>query len=165
MPLDISSGHRGVEPQVIPKKASHTFCLEVAPRSYRAGFSANYRALFPDDSRLYRVDVLETSLDWHSEIWVNGERFQHSFEALQNAQNLQRAWFNLGRLLEKWQVEPDEAPTRPSTSRAALVNALTAFDVAWAKFEYSYISELTAIESQAMHVCVCWCQGGWGHGW
>jgi len=135
-------------------QASHTFCLEVAPRSYRAGFSANYRALFPDDSRLYRVDVLETSLDWHSEIWVNGERFQHSFEALQNAQNLQRAWFNLGRLLEKWQVEPDEAPTRPSTSRAALVNALTAFDVAWAKFEYSYISELTAIESQARHMVV-----------
>ena len=37
---------------------------------YRSGFTINYRALFPDESRNYRVDILEASVEQNAVIWV-----------------------------------------------------------------------------------------------
>lgn len=71
--------------------AAKTFGLEAAPRGYRKKFSANYRALFPDDARHYRVDVLEASADQHSASWVNGDKFELSPEAICHAEALQKA--------------------------------------------------------------------------
>jgi len=136
-------------------------CLPSASRAYRRSFSANYRALFPDNARLYRVDVLETSLDQHSEIWVNGDKFELSPEAMGHAEALQQAWMELIRLLDRWQsappcgqleVEEDDGPPRPS--RAELASALVALDVAWAQFECKYIGELIAIEEKARQLIV-----------
>lgn len=129
--------------------------LEAAPRSYRSKFSANYRALFPDGARHYRVDVLEASVDQHAAIWVNGDKFELSPEAIIQAEELQRAWADLGTVLDRW-PQAAEAPavaSRP-TARGELAAVMDRLDAAWAGFEHRYISELIHIEEQARQLIV-----------
>eukprot|EP00913_Durusdinium_trenchii_P024221 g22741.t1 len=112
--------------------AAKTFCLEAAPRGYRKKFSANYRALFPDDARHYRVDVLEASADQHSAIWVNGDKFELSPEAICHAEALQKAWSDLTQLLEA--CNSSDGSRHPG--RSELCAVLDSLDVAWAGFEH-----------------------------
>jgi hypothetical protein len=128
-------------------RAARALNLEVASRSYRATFSANYRALFPDSNRHYRVDVLEASVDQQFAIWVNGEKFELSVDAIGHAEGLQRSWGELSAILERWR-------SSETSCRSDLANALVAFDVAWAGFEGRYIGELIAIEEQARQLIV-----------
>lgn len=124
--------------------------LEPANRSYRSGFTINYRALFPDESRNYRVDILEASVEQNAVIWVNGDKFEFSQEAMQCAEDLQRAWSELCALLERWKGgDPGEKP-----QRTEMRTSLVTLDVAWAAFEKKYISELIAIEDQARKLIV-----------
>lgn len=137
-------------------KVAKTFGSEVAPRTYRSNFTANYRALFPDGSRHYRVDVFEASVDQHSAIWVNGDKFELSGEAITFAETLQQAWADLGGLMQRWRTtrsaEVVGAVTRPTRSEVAA--GLVAMDISWAQFECKYISELIAIEEQARQFVV-----------
>merc|ERR1719253_2099897 len=129
--------------------ASRTMRLEAAPRSYRVAFTINYRALFPDEARNYRVDVLEASVEQYAVIWVNGDKFEFSAEAMHRAEVLQRAWWQLGLVLERWS-EAQEGPhwhARPT--RPEVRSTLVALDFAWASFEEKYISELIDIEDKA----------------
>jgi len=123
--------------------------VEVAPRGYRSTFSANYRALFPDGERHYRVDVLEASVDQQFDIWVNGEKFELSVEAIACAQALQRAWFDIVEVLDRWPTTGDCRPMR-----GEFIAKLATFDAAWAGFEQRYISELIAIEERARKLVV-----------
>merc|ERR1719313_2527746 len=81
---------------------AQTLSLEAATRAYRVEFTINYRALFPDESRNYRVDVLEASAEQYAVIWVNGDKFEFTAEAMRRAEALQRAWSELGGLLDRW---------------------------------------------------------------
>jgi len=127
--------------------AASNLGVQVAPRSYRAAFSINYRALFPSEERIYRVDVLEASIDRDSAIWVNGDKFEFSDEAMGRAEVLQSAWAALGELLlVRWLAGP--------LSRAQLQDALQQLDIAWASFEEKYIGELIAIEERARRLVV-----------
>eukprot|EP00931_Biecheleriopsis_adriatica_P050275 TRINITY_DN2909_c0_g2_i1.p1 TRINITY_DN2909_c0_g2~~TRINITY_DN2909_c0_g2_i1.p1 ORF type:complete len:514 (+),score=96.15 TRINITY_DN2909_c0_g2_i1:137-1678(+) len=114
--------------------------LRPADRSYRSRFTINYQALFPDRSRNYRVDMLEASIEQNSVIWVNGDKFEFSEEAMTFAQALQRNWAELCTILHRW------GRTRPM--RAELQRALLALDNTWASFERTYISELIEIEAR-----------------
>jgi len=125
--------------------------LEAAPRHYRKTFSANYRALFPDDARHYRVDVLEASADQHSAIWVNGDKFELSPEAICHAEALQKAWADLSVLLEGCSIS-SEGGKQPA--RAELISILEDMDRAWAGFEHKYIAELIEIEEQARRLII-----------
>lgn len=128
--------------------------LDAAPRSYRVAFTINYRALFPDEARNYRVDVLEASVEQYAVIWVNGDKFEFSAEAMRRAEALQRAWAELGTLLERWS-QASEQPrfvTRPT--RSELRNTLVALDCTWARFEHKYIAELIEIEEKARRLIV-----------
>ena len=131
--------------------------MEIAPRQYRLKFSANYRALFPDNGRHYRVDVLEASVD-QQEIWVNGDKFELSTYAIDCAQVLQSAWVSLIVVLEQWQAADVTAAAGSILvqlpDKLGLINVLYAFDAAWAKFENQYISELISIEEQARQIVV-----------
>eukprot|EP00913_Durusdinium_trenchii_P012675 g11902.t1 len=118
--------------------------LEPANRSYRSGFTINYRALFPDESRNYRVDILEASVEQNAVIWVNGDKFEFSQEAMQCAEDLQRAWSELCHLLDRW--KSGDAGDKPQ--RTEMRTSLVTLDVAWAAFEKKYISELIVIEDQ-----------------
>ncbi|CAK9067126.1 unnamed protein product, partial [Durusdinium trenchii] len=118
--------------------------LEPANRSYRSGFTINYRALFPDESRNYRVDILEASVEQNAVIWVNGDKFEFSQE------DLQRAWSELCHLLDRW--KSGDAGDKPQ--RTEMRTSLVTLDVAWAAFEKKYISELIAIEDQARKLIV-----------
>ncbi|CAE7732699.1 Kcnh5 [Symbiodinium sp. CCMP2592] len=129
-----------------------TFGLEAAPRAYRKRFSANYRALFPDDARHYRVDVLEASADQHSAIWVNGDKFELSPEAICHAEALQKAWAELSQLVEAC-AGPDGNTAR-HPARSDLCTVLEALDAAWAGFEHKYIAELIDIEEQARRLII-----------
>jgi len=129
-----------------------TFGLEAAPRAYRKRFSANYRALFPDDARHYRVDVLEASADQHSAIWVNGDKFELSPEAICHAEALQKAWAELSQLVESC-AGPDGNTAR-HPARSDLCTVLEALDAAWAGFEHKYIAELIDIEEQARRLII-----------
>lgn len=131
--------------------------LEASARGYRVNFSANYRALFPDNGRHYRVDVLEASVDQHSAIWVNGDKFELSAEAIGHAEALQLAWAELGGLLERAHTPvlvTAGPPVLIRPSRIELASALTSLDLAWANFEHKYIAELIAIEEQARKLIV-----------
>eukprot|EP00438_Fugacium_kawagutii_P025528 Skav228455 [mRNA] locus=scaffold1058:204169:216090:- [translate_table: standard] len=124
--------------------------LEPANRSYRSGFTINYRALFPDESRNYRVDILEASVEQNAVIWVNGDKFEFSQEAMQCAEDLQRAWSELCGLLERWKGgDPGDRP-----QRTEMRTSLVTLDVAWASFEKKYIGELIAIEDKARKLIV-----------
>lgn len=125
--------------------------LVAAPRTYRASFSASYRLLFPGSARHYRVDVLEASVDARSEIWVNGDRFELSAEAVGRADALQAAWAHFGALLDRWTVGA-EAPAAAAVGELAA--ALAALDTAWASFEQQYVAELMEIEEQARKLLV-----------
>jgi len=134
--------------------------LPTASRAYRRSFSANYRALFPDNARLYRVDVLETALDQHSEIWVNGEKFELSSDAMSYATALQQAWTEIMTIVGEWRnfglentLDLAEVE-RLRPHRTELAAALLALDVAWAQFENKYICELIAIEERARQLIV-----------
>lgn len=131
--------------------AAKTFGLEAAPRGYRKKFSANYRALFPDDARHYRVDVLEASADQHSAIWVNGDKFELSPEAICHAEALQKAWRDLTQLLDASAAAPDGSR---HPGRSELCAVLDSLDVAWAGFEHKYIAELIEIEEQARRLII-----------
>lgn len=128
--------------------------LDAAPRSYRVAFTINYRALFPDEARNYRVDVLEASVEQYAVIWVNGDKFEFSAEAMRRAEALQRTWAELGSLLERWSqaVEQPRFVTRPA--RSELRNTLVQLDCTWARFEHKYIAELIEIEEKARRLIV-----------
>jgi uncharacterized protein YeaO (DUF488 family) len=121
-------------------EAARGLGLQPADRSYRSNFTINYRALFPDQARNYRVDILEASLEQNSVIWVNGDKFEFSPDAMRRADALKKCWANLGVLLESW--------SNSSSERAGLRSQLVALDTAWAAFENKYISELIDIEAQ-----------------
>eukprot|EP00406_Dinophysis_acuminata_P070259 CAMPEP_0179279884 /NCGR_PEP_ID=MMETSP0797-20121207/36345_1 /TAXON_ID=47934 /ORGANISM="Dinophysis acuminata, Strain DAEP01" /LENGTH=536 /DNA_ID=CAMNT_0020988529 /DNA_START=58 /DNA_END=1668 /DNA_ORIENTATION=+ len=133
---------------------ARTMRLDTAPRTYRVAFTINYRALFPDEARNYRVDVLEASVEQYHVIWVNGDKFEFTAEAMQRAEALQRAWSELGKLLERWTQasEPPKSATRPA--RSELRSTLIALDFAWASFEHKYIAELIEIEEKARRLIV-----------
>lgn len=125
-----------------------TLGLEASSRSYRKKFSSNYRALFPDDARHYRVDVLEASADQHSAIWVNGDKFELSPEAICHAEALQKSWAELSSLLESSTAEGKQP------ARNDLTSILKDLDGAWAHFEHRYIAELIEIEDQARRLVI-----------
>eukprot|EP00930_Biecheleria_cincta_P090592 TRINITY_DN799_c0_g1_i1.p1 TRINITY_DN799_c0_g1~~TRINITY_DN799_c0_g1_i1.p1 ORF type:complete len:527 (+),score=105.08 TRINITY_DN799_c0_g1_i1:74-1654(+) len=122
--------------------------LEIASRAYRKKFSANYRALFPGGARHYRVDVLDASADQHSAIWVNGDKFELSPQALCDAEALQKSWADLISHLESCTAQG----THPV--RARLIPVLNDLDSAWANFEYRYIAELVGIEDKARRLII-----------
>lgn len=124
--------------------------LETAPRKYRMAFTVNYRALFPDDQRHYRVDVLRASIDQCAAIWVNGDTFEFSPEVIRLARALQSSWAELGSLLERWHQSIEQASRRKSRpSRSEIHHSMIALDRAWASFEHKYIAELIGIEEKA----------------
>lgn len=134
--------------------AARTLRLDAAPRSYRVAFTINYKALFPDEARNYRVDVLEASVEQYAVIWVNGDKFEFSAEAMRRAEALQRAWTELGTLLERWSEAAEQPRTLSRPTRTELRNALIALDFAWASFEHKYIAELIEIEEKARRLIV-----------
>mmetsp|Transcript_41996 Transcript_41996/g.97795 ORF Transcript_41996/g.97795 Transcript_41996/m.97795 type:complete len:530 (+) Transcript_41996:29-1618(+) len=131
--------------------AARAMQIDAAPRKYRSSFTINYRALFPDEARNYRVDVLEASVEQYAVIWVNGDKFEFSAEAMRRAEALQRCWSDLATLLERWNAEQMRA-TRPMKSEVR--DALVALDFAWASFEHKYIMELIEIEEKARRLVV-----------
>mmetsp|Transcript_3109 Transcript_3109/g.8761 ORF Transcript_3109/g.8761 Transcript_3109/m.8761 type:complete len:507 (-) Transcript_3109:42-1562(-) len=122
--------------------------LDPGDRGYRTRFSANYRALFPDGARRYRIDVLEASADQPA-IWVNGDKFELSAEAMACAEALQQAWAGVSDVLDRWSGAAT-ALARPT--RQDFTTALNQLDAAWADFEERYVSELIVIEARARNV-------------
>lgn len=127
--------------------ASRTLRVEAASRSYRSQFTINYRALYPDEERNYRVDVLEASAEQSAVIWVNGEKFEFSAVVMACAETLSRQWAETGKILERWRC--NRKPTK-----SEIKGALRGLDSAWASFEHRYIEELIAIEEKARALVV-----------
>mmetsp|Transcript_44794 Transcript_44794/g.130456 ORF Transcript_44794/g.130456 Transcript_44794/m.130456 type:complete len:537 (-) Transcript_44794:208-1818(-) len=134
--------------------AAATLRLDKAPRTYRENFTINYRALFPDQARNYRVDVLEAGFEQYATIWVNGDKFEFSAEAMRRAEALQRAWWDLGSVLERWSQASRQPQWTQRPSRSELRTSLVALDFAWASFEHKYIAELIEIEEKARRLIV-----------
>mmetsp|Transcript_33626 Transcript_33626/g.78581 ORF Transcript_33626/g.78581 Transcript_33626/m.78581 type:complete len:525 (-) Transcript_33626:114-1688(-) len=130
---------------------AEALAIPPAPRDYRANFTINYRTLFPDEARNYRVDMLEATLEQYSVIWVNGDKFEFSDEAMSLAEALHRAWSELLDIIERL---GRSGPTSGKPTRQALISALCALDETWAKFEQKYIGDLIAIEDKARSLIV-----------
>eukprot|EP00930_Biecheleria_cincta_P068942 TRINITY_DN56761_c0_g1_i1.p1 TRINITY_DN56761_c0_g1~~TRINITY_DN56761_c0_g1_i1.p1 ORF type:complete len:595 (+),score=124.99 TRINITY_DN56761_c0_g1_i1:32-1816(+) len=122
--------------------AAEVLGLEIASRAYRKAFTGAYRALFPSEARGYRADVLEASMEQCGVILINDAKFEFSAEAMRQAQDLQVSWANLAELLESWDQAIDAV--RPEHR-----NAMRELDLAWARFEDRYISDLLEIETKA----------------
>lgn len=100
--IDIQSeeGHRACEEFLSRMEAAaEAMWLHIAPRGFRADFSVNYRALFPDGRRHYRVDVLEASIDRYQVVWVNGDKFELTRETIGHAEEVQRSLADLFGIL------------------------------------------------------------------
>eukprot|EP00930_Biecheleria_cincta_P013482 TRINITY_DN11991_c0_g2_i1.p1 TRINITY_DN11991_c0_g2~~TRINITY_DN11991_c0_g2_i1.p1 ORF type:complete len:509 (+),score=100.78 TRINITY_DN11991_c0_g2_i1:81-1607(+) len=120
------------------EEAAEALGLRPADRSYRENFSVNYQALFSDRARQYRVEILEASLQQTTVIWVNGDKFEFSQEAMMRAATLKQCWRNVTITLERWN----------HSETHILRRALKALDTAWAAFEHKYIDELMDIEAR-----------------
>mmetsp|Transcript_66803 Transcript_66803/g.168685 ORF Transcript_66803/g.168685 Transcript_66803/m.168685 type:complete len:575 (-) Transcript_66803:142-1866(-) len=125
--------------------------LEAAPRDYRESFSLNYRGLFTEETRSYRVDILEagTSLDRHPVIWANGEEYELSGDAMECSEKLKEAWSEVLTVLDMWITTTGSPRMPPQFDRAQLVAAMDNLDRAWACFENAYISELMKVQERA----------------
>jgi len=177
LPPDESGTGQGLPCIDVQSEAGHVSCvaflsrmeataealqLDVAPRGFRSDFSVNYRALFPDGARHYRVDVLEASIDRHQVVWVNGDKFELSPETVGFAEELQRSLADLGSILGRRQAVISRAWRRSRRgwepgedfSRGELAAALTRVDIAWAAFEHKYIANLIVIEDRARQLVV-----------
>eukprot|EP00929_Paragymnodinium_shiwhaense_P114018 TRINITY_DN82323_c0_g1_i1.p1 TRINITY_DN82323_c0_g1~~TRINITY_DN82323_c0_g1_i1.p1 ORF type:complete len:572 (+),score=114.39 TRINITY_DN82323_c0_g1_i1:341-2056(+) len=132
-------------------EAAEAFGLSIASRSYRSSFSINYRMLFPDEARNYRVDLLGASAGQCAVIWVNGDKFEFSPVAVNLALSLQDSWAHLCLILDH------RAASRAVADRAGVEElrpALEMLDAAWASFEERYITELMEIEDKARGLVV-----------
>jgi len=123
--------------------------LGTAPRKYRTAFTVNYRALFPDEQRHYRVDVLRASIDQCAAIWVNGDTFEFSPDVIRLARGLQSSWAEVGSLLERWEQSLDASRRKFRPARSEMHMSMITLDRAWASFEHKYIAELIGIEEKA----------------
>jgi len=124
--------------------------LESASRAYRKSFTENYRHVLPDESRSYRVDILEAAIQYREAIWVNGRKFDFSDEVALRAAELQDCW---SACLEEIQ-RVGSLSVVPLTVEWVLGCLLRDLDVAWANFERTYIKELMEIEAQARKILV-----------
>lgn len=132
-------------------EAAEAFRLCCASRAYRSSFSINYRMLFPDEARSYRVDLLGASAGQCAVIWVNGDKFEFSPVAVGLALNLQDAWARMCLILDH------RASSSARVDRAGVEElrpALQTLDDAWASFEQRYITELMEIEDKARGLVV-----------
>eukprot|EP00746_Dinoflagellata_sp_MGD_P078727 gnl/MRDRNA2_/MRDRNA2_31459_c0_seq1.p1 gnl/MRDRNA2_/MRDRNA2_31459_c0~~gnl/MRDRNA2_/MRDRNA2_31459_c0_seq1.p1 ORF type:complete len:540 (-),score=106.19 gnl/MRDRNA2_/MRDRNA2_31459_c0_seq1:68-1687(-) len=129
--------------------------LEIVPRRYREEFTANYRALFPTQSRHYRLDILRSALEFTQEVmvmWVNGTRHEFSQTANALAVILSQEWHAVLRLLKAFvctrTCEGSFSYSEPSMLKI-MSRALNNLDRAWAEFESQYVQELIQIEDAA----------------
>lgn len=134
--------------------AARILRVQPAPRSYRADFTPNYRAIFPDESFNYRADVLEGCLASPATIWVNGDQFDLSPETLCCADALRTAWTDLGAILNDSSLFDSPRAAASTPGRLALCVAMQTFDTAWASLEHKYITELIVIEGKARYLIV-----------
>eukprot|EP01066_Platyproteum_vivax_P012762 Platyproteum_vivax@DN5800_c0_g1_i1.p1 len=125
-------------------------------RGYRKTFTKNYRALFPDPERHYRIDVLEAAVEGFSLIWVNGERYEFTSKVLKAAIDLSDAWSNTIEgcqdflaHFESKKMPPSWLFEVPEEECVPLKDQLAELDIAWAAFEQNYIFELIDIEKHA----------------
>eukprot|EP00929_Paragymnodinium_shiwhaense_P041779 TRINITY_DN2169_c0_g1_i1.p1 TRINITY_DN2169_c0_g1~~TRINITY_DN2169_c0_g1_i1.p1 ORF type:complete len:603 (+),score=101.13 TRINITY_DN2169_c0_g1_i1:134-1810(+) len=131
--------------------AAECYCLQPASREYRSTFSINYRMLFPDESRDYRVSVLASSVRQCTVVWANGAKFEFSPHVVQLAGELQNSWGDLRLLLDMRRTMQDDFGI---ADESELHTLLTSFDAAWAHFEERYVLELMEIEEKAKGLVV-----------
>eukprot|EP00933_Yihiella_yeosuensis_P013507 TRINITY_DN12483_c0_g1_i2.p1 TRINITY_DN12483_c0_g1~~TRINITY_DN12483_c0_g1_i2.p1 ORF type:complete len:545 (+),score=87.39 TRINITY_DN12483_c0_g1_i2:99-1733(+) len=136
------------------EQVAETMQLQPAARTYRQEFTANYRALLPDEARNYRVEILEASFKQQAETWVNREKMTFSEEAMSLAGKLKDSWEMLGKVLDRWHASKQQRDASILPSRGELKSAFRGIDVNWAAFEQTYISELIAFERRAKQLLV-----------
>lgn len=123
---------------VAVEAAAEALHISPTPRAYRGKFPVNYMYLFPGETRCYRSDVFEASLEHYNVIWVNGEKFEFSVEATRRAEELQHAWIELLSVLERWsrlnsRTAAEHQNTEARPTRSELIVVLKTLDAAWAK--------------------------------
>ncbi|KAL8438390.1 hypothetical protein ACSSS7_000239 [Eimeria intestinalis] len=122
-------------------RASDLLGIRPQSRAYRNQFTKNYKALFPDHKRHYRVDVLEASQEGYSIIYVNGERYDFHATVIERATCFREAWAKTLDVHANLSASP--------FWRSELVPVLVELDSKWAAFEEEYILELIQIERKA----------------
>ncbi|KAF7457653.1 phospho-2-dehydro-3-deoxyheptonate aldolase,related protein [Cryptosporidium felis] len=134
--------------------------IEAYDRSYRENFTNNYKTLFPfPKKRVYRVDVLEASIEGYTSIWVNGEKFEFQAGVINSGKELHESWVCLVTLifqLKDW-IEERIQENKDSEIfgfedeiwKANIKSVLNGFDKSWVSFEREYIGELISIEKVA----------------
>eukprot|EP00929_Paragymnodinium_shiwhaense_P110749 TRINITY_DN7798_c0_g1_i2.p1 TRINITY_DN7798_c0_g1~~TRINITY_DN7798_c0_g1_i2.p1 ORF type:complete len:540 (-),score=93.44 TRINITY_DN7798_c0_g1_i2:70-1689(-) len=136
------------------EEAMRVLGARIADRSYRKKFTKNYRQLFSQEGRNYRVDVLEASVQQHATIWVNGEKFEFSGEVMRLASALQWHWDSMSELLNTWTRAAAGEWGMKKPLRSQVQEVMTALDFAWSAFEQRYIAELIQIEQKAREMMV-----------
>lgn len=63
---------------------------------------------------------LEASIDQHSAIWVNGDKFELGPEAVGHAESLQRAWCELRSTLDIWHTSKFQSGSTPKVTRVEM---------------------------------------------
>jgi len=132
--------------------------VKAAGRSYRENFAPNYREMFPDEDRRYRVEILQACTEGHAVVWVNGNSHKFSDLLLELGGSLLRHWGEVTASLSAWDVDFDIFGHDFHLSESEwshLTTTLERLDQAWAAFEGQYISELSFIEDEARQIVAC----------
>ncbi|CAE6928960.1 unnamed protein product [Symbiodinium natans] len=138
--------------------AAFAMDVKTASRSYRQSFTENYRVLFQQSARLYRLEFWRACLNDFESIAVNGE--VHSFSAATRgkARQLRASREELTNALREWHTAATASRLAgwkrwfPVTSHGIfrrVAESLREFDRSWVNFEVSYVAELIAIEAHA----------------
>lgn len=100
------------------------------------------------------MDIMEASIEQNDVIWVNGDKFEFSAEAMHCAEALQMRWTHLSSVMERWNRSIEQPLLSSKPARAELRSTIKELDIAWALFEKKYINELIQIEEQARQLVV-----------
>jgi hypothetical protein len=115
----------------------------VASRKYREAFDVTYRRVF--GARMYHRDILNAAFMKSIRfMYVNGDTFELSNEALLLAEKLRRAWLSF---LSRLQCTRSCGTYLPPT-RIEFTAVLRCLDESWADFERVYMTELMTVEAK-----------------
>jgi len=130
--------------------------VKIAERLYRRDFYENYRVLFQQSARIYRIEFWQACEKDYESIMVNGEVHVFSAATRAAAKQLRESRQQVREALEEWHSRKASVGgwTRwlPSPNYCVfrwVADALQAFDQSWVVYENSYVSELIRIEAHA----------------
>jgi hypothetical protein len=133
------------------ERLCEVFQVACVSRSYRNNFSKAYRVLYKEGSLCYLTEILDAAQEGVPYLWVNGEKYVFSSEALEAGRRLFASFYRIQQALRETynRVCEENVPGSVPQVTSELSASLQEIDAHWVDYEQLYIQELMLIEGDA----------------